>query len=383
MVGFLSGSITASAAFLLSLSSSSVPNVDPSELSPQQSPSERVVSVSAEKYNNLLNWVNSTFPTSYVSPSICLAPSEYGGYGAFATDDIEEDTLLFSIPRSACITSSVALNDDDCGKTFQALIKKAGPGSETVAMAGYLAKEYLIHLEGKQTFFGPYFDTLPWERGFNGQEHVLFWSKEDVLLKLKDTMCFAESKALREEVKLATKVLNSIIGPSILSARSSDVSEDEEDSSFSMPQFLSWMKPNSKPTVSSPVPGVREAVIGAFVILLTRSFSDEFQPKIDMDDDSVTPAIAERLVPILDMLNHNSDPSIRFNTNSDGGVDVVSRRDIKTGEEIYNQYREEEEMKMPKHRFFTRFGFVPGIDEGVDELLEEKSNVFFAKRQEV
>ena len=82
-----------------------------------------------------------------------------------------------------------------------------GPVREgtTVALAGYLAKEYLklraIELGTRRTAeaeagtetdvsglselfddvpFAPYILTLPWERGINDQEHVLFWSEADV-----------------------------------------------------------------------------------------------------------------------------------------------------------------------------------------------------------
>lgn len=54
------------------------------------------------------------------------------------------------------------------------------------------------------------------------------------------------------------------------------------------------------------------------------------------------------------------------------------------GEELFNRYREEEEEKMPAHRFFSRFGFVPGEEyRDIIDLLEDKKSLLFAKRQEV
>ena len=103
---------------------------------------------------------------------------------------------------------------------------------------------------------------------------------------------------------------------------------------------------------------------------------DDFDTQVEGED-------AERLIPVLDMLNHNSEPSVTYKTNEEGTVEVKARRVIKAGEEIYNRYREEEEMNMPYHRFFSRFGFVPGITEPIKNLLLDKSSVFFAKRKEI
>ncbi len=334
-----------------------------------QTADRRPKSSTSESYGRLLNWLDQTFPDSFVNPSVEIAPSEMGGNGVFATDDIEKGTMIFKIPREACITSSVVLNDEETGKAFQTLMKKAGPGSFTVSLAGYLVKEYLCYIEGKDALFGPYLETLPWKRDINGQEHVLFWSSDEVEELLRGSLCYSESNALRSEVKFARKILNSIIGPSILKARG----EMEEEKPL-IPG-IAWTTPPA-PTVKEPVSGLGRAVTGAFVILLTRAFDDDFDSEIEGED-------AERLIPVLDMLNHNSEPSVTYKTNEIGTVEVKARRDIQKGEEIYNRYREEEEMNMPYHRFFSRFGFVPGITESMTNLLQDKSSIFFAKRREI
>ena len=358
MVAFLSWAATASTA-LLALSS------PPSTQKSLNAPT-------TEQYSNLLNWLNSTFPTSYVAPTVTISPSPRGGHGMFAQTDIPADTLLITIPRDACITSEVVLNDEEVGKAFATLMKKAGPGSFTVAMAGYLAKEYLVlkELGAEGTKFGPYFETLPWTRGFNGQDHVLFWSKEDIETYLVGSLCQRESMDLRDEVKLAKRILNALIGPTVLRAR------NEMDAEEPLIPFLPWTKPPA-PTITSPIPGIGKAVSGAFVILLTRAFDDEYDTKIEGED-------AERLIPVLDMINHDNDPSIRHVTSKDdGSVEVRTRRDIAAGEEIFNQYRQEEELNMPYHRFFSRFGFVPGITEDIKTLFVDKSSIFFSKKAQV
>lgn len=329
----------------------------------------RPKSSTEESYGKLLNWLDDSFPNSYVNPNVKIAPSEFGGHGCFAVEDIAEGDLLFSIPREACITSTVVLGDDDTGKAFQTLIKNAGPGSFTVSLAGFLAKEYLCYIEGQDVLFGPYLATLPWKRNINGQEHVLFWSEDEVEEFLTDSLCYNECVDLRSEVRVARKILNSVVGPSILKARG----EYEEEKPL-IP-FLEFTKPPPQ-TPKEPVSGLGRALTGAFVILLTRAFDDEFDTLIEGED-------AERLIPILDMLNHNAEPSVTYKTNDEGAVEVKARCDIKKGDEIYNRYREEEELNMPYHRFFSRFGFVPGITEPMKNLLQDKSSIFFAKRREV
>lgn len=355
------------ATTLLSLSSPSIP-------------ADSSSGTTTAQYTDLLNWLNTTFPASYINPSISLAPTTSGGgtggHGAFATAPLSKDDLIFRIPREACITSKDVWNDPDCGKAFQAIIKKSGPGGFTVCLAGFLAKEYLAQISegGTASRFGPYLATLPWKRGWNGQEHVLFWPEDEIEATLKGSLCWRESRDLRDEVRIARKLLNAIVGPTVLRARMSEAQREKEDAPL-IP-FFSWTKPPPKP-VTDPVLGLGKAVTGAFVVLLTRAFDDGGDEEIGVD-------AVDRLVPVLDMLNHDNNPTITHKIDaSDGSVEVRARRDVESGEELFNRYREEEEMNMPYHRFFSRFGFVPGLEEDASSLLKDKSSVFFAKRSEV
>jgi hypothetical protein len=213
-----------------------------------------------------------------------IAPLIGGGYGAFVTGDIKKDAVLMTIPREACISLDDVRSDPDNGETFKKLMDQAGPGGNTVSLAGVMSKELLLsRTRPSESKFGPYLDTLPWKRGINYQEHMLFWTDEDVEELLGGTMCFSEATALREEVNLAINVLNKIIGESILEARGEITNTN---SGFSLP----WEKKPEK--VQGLVEGLPEAVKGAFVILLTRAFQDG-----DEDDGD-----EEKLVPILDML---------------------------------------------------------------------------------
>jgi len=346
-------------------------------------PTDTSSGTTTAQYTNLLNWLNTTFPASYINPSISLAPTTSGGgtggHGAFATSPLSKDDLIFRIPREACITSKDVWNDPDCGKAFQAIIEKSGPGGFTVCLAGFLAKEYLAQQQmsdggGKASRFGPYLDTLPWKRGWNGQEHILFWPDDEIRDVLEGSLCFRESRDLRDEVRTARKLLNAIVGPTVLKSRLSEAQREKEDTPL-IP-FLPWTKPPPQP-VTEPVVGLGKAVTGAFVVLLTRAFDDGADEEIGVD-------AVDRLVPVLDMLNHDNNPTITHKIDpNDGSVEVRARRDVESGEELFNRYREEEEMNMPYHRFFSRFGFVPGLEEDASSLLADKSSIFFAKRSEV
>jgi hypothetical protein len=318
------------------------------------------------KYETLLDWLRSN--DAIVNDKLEIGESSLGGgCGVFLSSSVQEGEILFTVPRKACVTLADALQDSDCGKTFAKLIEKAGPGGNTVVMAAYLAKEYLISLENKSVKFQAYLETLPWERGMNSQEHILFWTEMEIDTNLKGSFCYPEATDLRAEVSLAIQIIEKIVGPSIRIARGEIM-----ESGFRWPWQL--MTPPTASTTSSldrPIEGLDPAVRGAFVTLLTRAFQDGNEDE-------------EKLVPLLDMLQHSEQPNVRHAMRKeDGTVEVRARRTIMGGEELLNQYRSEEEESMPYHRFFTRFGFVPGISEPITDLLSDKSSIFYPKVVEV
>lgn len=319
-----------------------------------------------QKYANLLDWLTSQ--GAEINSALDIQESSCGGgYGAVVTENIPNDEVLFTIPRKACVTMDNVWTDISCGDAFKELVKKAGPGANTVCMAGFLAKEYLTMEEkdkddsSSAKLFGPYLATLPWERGVNNQEHTLYWSNEDIELLLKGSLSYQEAKDLRDEVKLAAKIMEGIIGPSIREYRGETVSSGAD---------FSW--PWEKKQPQEPLDGLAKTLTGAFVSVLTRSFQDG-----ESGDE-------EKLVPLLDMLQHSDEPNVRHAMRKvDGTVEVRARRDLKAGEELLNQYRSEAEGKMPYHRFFTRYGFVPGIMEPIPNLLRDESPIFYAQKAEV
>lgn len=321
-----------------------------------------------QKYANLLHWLTSQGAEINSAALAIQESSRGGGYGAVVTENVPKDELLFTIPRKACVTMQNVCNDIACGDAFQELVKKAGPGANTVCMAGFLAKEYLMMQEedagdvSSAILFGPYLATLPWERGVNNQEHTLYWSDEDIELLLKGSLSYQEAKELRDEVKLAATIMEGIVGPCIREYRGETVSSSAD---------FSW--PWEKKQPQEPLDGLSKTLTGAFVSVLSRSFQD-----------GSSSGDEEKLVPLLDMLQHSDEPNVRHAMRKeDGTVEVRARRDLTAGEELLNQYRSEAEEKMPYHRFFTRYGFVPGVTEPIPRLLRDKSPIFFAQKAEV
>ena len=104
------------------------------------------------------------------------------GNGAFVTEKVEKDDILFTVPKSACIGLYTACGDLEVGDKLAQLTVR-GQGAATVALAGYLAKEWLSN--GPEGEYGPYLAMLPWDaewppEGEQEQEHVLWWSESQI-----------------------------------------------------------------------------------------------------------------------------------------------------------------------------------------------------------
>jgi len=389
--------------------------------------------VKPEKYAALLEWLASNGATLH--ESLDIRPSSQGeqaGYGVFVDRPVQQGELLFSIPRTLCVTIEKATSsvDDDgaFGDGLQTLIDTAGPGGSTVAMAGYMAKEYILMVLDEKdrelaensssssssntntntdtntntNRWGPYMELLPWKRGINNQEHILFWNEAKIEELLRGSLCYTEARNLRREVSLSIQVLGPLLKRSVLMARG-ELSTNPLERLVSM---LPWQRyqqnsnPN-KPDLSEVLDDrlIGDAIKGAFVTLLTRSFADDEDEdvgnagvntsgeKVGDDDVDVDVDEAEKLVPLLDLLQHSDTPNVRHSvvgsSDSDAMVEVRARIDIDPGSELWNQYRSEEDEAMPYSRFFTRFGFVPGIGEPIVNLLLDKSPIFYPKKVEV
>ncbi|KAL3789226.1 hypothetical protein HJC23_002811 [Cyclotella cryptica] len=348
--------------------------------------------ITQDRYDDLLKWFLSKNERSYVSSKFEIRPSTCGGFGAFACGDLEEGELLLRIPRACCVTLDDAFNDVDCGPAFKRLMEQAGPGSDTVIIAGYLAKEYLLAQEYDRRLrevengvlvdssarkrlerikYGPYLRSLPWKAGVNAQDHILFWEAGDVDSLFKGSLAYEDAFEIRNSVRQATKILAGMIGPTVSKARGMEDVQDDT-SGFRLP----WQAKKTNDVSYTDLEGLEEAICGAFVICLSRSFACKFT-KEDMKEE-------ECLIPVLDILQHSNDPNVSMvNADQSNLIEVKAAVAVKAGDELFNQYKPEDDANMPYHKFFTRFGFVPGVTEPIVNLVKNRSTIFFPKQQVV
>jgi hypothetical protein len=298
------------------------------------------------RYAPLLSWLDSCGAT--IGP-VRLGKSAVGaGAGAFATEALDENALLFSVPETACVTLYDACGDADVGESL-ARLTATGQGGATVALAGIIAKEWLC--EGANGPRGPYLAMLPWNaawppEGEQEQEHVLWWSEAQVD-RLDGSAAYEDAVGIRSQVTLATKVLKSLLGAAVRKAY-----QDRNE-----PVWNVWKADDD----------IEKAVRGAFVAILTRSFTQEGTLLEDQFATRVPLPEEKRLVPLLDMLQHASDPNVKHVASLDPRtgrqrIEVRTRRRIEENEELLNCYDFGE--PLAPELFLTRFGFVPGETVG-------------------
>ena len=115
---------------------------------------------------------------------------------------------------------------------------------------------------------------------------------------------------------------------------------------------------------------IERAVRGAFVSILTRAFAQE-----ESDDEE------NRLVPLLDMLQHNAEPNVRHRSEVDDEtgeacVVVRARQPLKAGTELLNCYNDQ--LLDNPAKFLSRFGFVPGYSVGEFVATIKRPGIFYS-----
>ena len=156
--------------------------------------------------------------------------------------------------------------------------------------------------------------------------HVLWWSESQVD-NLEGSNAYDDAVGLRDEVALASKVIKSLVGASVREAYKAR----------GEPLWNVWKADDD----------IDKAVRGAFVSILTRAFAQEE----DADEET-------RLVPLLDMLQHDANHNVRHGAQTDPEdgtqrVVVTARRRIEMGEELLNNYDNgcEAHTTIPYHRW--------------------------------
>ena len=211
------------------------------------------------------------------------------------------------IPKSCCIYPELVFEDRQLGKSMQKLASAAGEGIEVVALATFLARE---KMKGSESSYKPFIDVLPWD-----SLHPLLWTDEEVDL-LEGTYAHREILAFREQVEVATELLEPVLNPKGWKQFFQTI----ETEKMTPEEFGFMMR-------------------GAFASVLSRAFDS----KIGRGDKGLEERV---VIPLLDIFNHGSyGPSITFDTalerdNEKGfPVRVADKgKSIEEGEELFGFY---------------------------------------------
>ena len=316
-------------------------NSRPASRKEQSSTPSFIAHTESPTHATLIQWLQE-HETTYISPKFTIKQSQLGGYGGFcSTSGFADGELIFRIPRECCVTQHDALTDKSCGEIFQMAKIKRVPSYQMLLLSGFIAKEYLLSkgIKDKTTIkHWPYLQSIPWIQNQLGQDHVIFWSQEEVDSLLGESLAYNDALMIRTTVDSAIRLMKDVIHPIV-----QDADDDE----------------------------IEEAVKGAYVICLSRSFAEEVE-----SDDGTRVEMENALLPLVDVLQHSNIPNTSLESYDDY-ILLRARGDISADEELFHCYQEERDDVIPKHKFFTRYGFIPGVRTPVVELLENKSSVFF------
>jgi len=285
----------------------------------------------------------------FVGPLSIDTSSHGQGDGLFVTQDVSQNDYLMVIPETKCMSLEYAWEDDELGDVFCFLTDEGGPGARTAALAGFMAKEWLqiqyygSSIGGSSTpKWDPYLRVLPWKESDRGQEHMLWWTHEKVEELLGDSFAYDEVLNTLNEVDVAVENLQTIL--------------------LHDPDLHKAWDPDNLITNETEMD---HTIRSAFVSILSRAFED-----VSVD--------CSKLVPLLDMVQHDGSvggANVHHETiPSSGNVIVKAMRDMEAGEELLINYSS----KLKPHQFFTVFGFIPGETSNMEDLLKNKSPLFFS-----
>ena len=219
-----------------------------------------------------------------------------------------------------------------------------------ILLAGWLAEERMLSEDSRKagseiyTKHKAYTDSVPWGRDEFGQDHVLYWTDDEVDTRLRPgSHAHDDAVLIRRTAEGAARMLGEFTLPVLMGNR-----EDLELDDTSLETLRS---------------DYAEAVRAAMAICLSRSFEEEVE-------DGASGGVGSEmcLLPLIDALQHSNDPNTRLESYDDC-VLVLAARDVDRNEELFHRYQEEDEGVIPKHRWFTRYGFVPGGTEEAQEVV--------------
>jgi len=268
-----------------------------------------------EKYDALLQ---STLPDTQVS----ISKSTIGhGHGLYTAIPLPANTIAFTIPLEKCFTLENVRSHPDLGRVLTIMQEDLGDEEGPIAsLSAFLASEMLreqcAEWEEDLSLSGPYSEyikILPSGRAVSEQDHVLWWSNEEVERLFQGGAAYDKAMALKDWVQSEGEIIEGMLV--------SDLAQKMMGLSISQ---------------------VRGAVTTAFVNVLNRSLFNEGGEQ-------------QRLVPVLDMCAHSCEPNLECMIDKCGNVVVSTKRDIQAGEELSIKFYSTE---FEGHEWYVMYGFI-------------------------
>ncbi|KAL8580162.1 hypothetical protein ACOMHN_043047 [Nucella lapillus] len=257
-------------------------------------------SVKDDKLENFMKWCTDN--NFYISPKVCVERGRVcAQYGMVATEDITEGEVLFTIPRPSLLSPSTC----SIAPVLQQATQEMGEESGWVPMLLALLHE----TSNPQSLWRPYLDLVP---DFTHLDLPLMWTKKE-----------------REQLLKGTGVVEAV---------TRDLEMLERDFTTKALPFM-----RKHPHVFSPACHSLELYIKMVAFVMAYSFYEPSNSDDDDDENSDTEeakgSSLPMMVPLADILNHvaKNNAALTFAVDS---LHMMSVRDIKQGEEIYNTYGE-------------------------------------------
>ncbi|KUJ20210.1 SET domain-containing protein [Mollisia scopiformis] len=247
-----------------------------------------------------------------ISPKIAIADLRSSGKnrGAVAVADIEEDEILFTIPRSSVFNTNTALNDSQLSFLRDAVAEMPSWLALTSAM--------LVEAARKESKWAPYFAILP-----QHLDSLVFW-KDTELSELQASMVAKKiGKATAEEM------------------------------------FKHHIAPlgieNASPTMCHKVASVIMAYAFDIPEIADKEDNedqDEDAEELVSDDGNGEKTILS-IVPLADILNADADRNNARLCCDNEDLEMRAIRHISDGDEIFNDYGQ-----LPRSDLLRRYGYL-------------------------
>ncbi|KAI9768437.1 MAG: hypothetical protein M1840_004846 [Geoglossum simile] len=269
-----------------------------------------------------------------VNPSVKLAdhPGAGIGRGVFAIDDIAEDEVLFTIPRSAVLTTENSdlkfkmLSGDSTKDKVQAAFESP--------WLGLIVTMIYEFLRGAESRWKPYFDVLPDE--FNS---LMFWSEEE----LEELMGSAVLGKIGREITDAgfrgslTPIIKDF--PELFRSTAGLESLLSDDAIIALAHRMG-------------------STIMAYGFDLEKVTGEENEGENEGDDegfvsDNEDVTMPKGMVPLADMLNADADRNNARLFQTELGLEMRSTKPVRKGEELFNDYG-----PLPRSDLLRRYGYI-------------------------